>query len=91
MTEENKPKTEMAKQLRWYQFNPEMSTRQIRMGNRFQGLCGLALAFMGVSVSLYALPIALPLVVDGMGDIITGEHHYLGSKLFKRLGIGRSE
>jgi len=68
------------KQYPWWQYNPNMTEKQIRLGNRMHGLFGLTLfglaAFASPPLSLIVAPIA----VDGVGDIITGEHHYLSSR-----------
>jgi hypothetical protein len=83
---------EKIKPIRWYQYNPNMTEREIRTGNRLYGLCLIAFSGIVASAGNVTLDLlAAPFVIEGIGDIITGDHHYLGSKLLKRLGIGGQE
>ncbi|MEK6833033.1 MAG: hypothetical protein AABY32_03210 [Nanoarchaeota archaeon] len=59
--------------------------------HRAQGLAGITLAGISIGVGLKE-PESIPLIVggtllaiDGLGDIITGYHHYCGQKAIEGI------
>ena len=55
------------------------------IGNRVYGAIGVALpifVYYATGKNPWAL-IGLPLVIDGVGDLFTGKHHFLSYRLFK--------
>ena len=50
------------------------------VGGLMAGLSGLCL----ITVPLTA-PISIPLMIDGLGDVFSGQHHYVASRVFKAL------
>lgn len=72
---------ETERQYRWWQYNPHMTVKQRRLLNRLEGTL-VVTAFGATASSGNLLSLALlPLAIDGIGDMITGEHLYLSSKV----------
>jgi hypothetical protein len=55
------------------------------IGNRIYGAIGIGLPiFLYYAFGKNPLAfIATPLVIDGIGDLVTGKHHFLSYRLFK--------
>lgn len=55
-----------------------------RLGNRVYGAMGITLPlFFYYATDNLLCAIGIPLVIDGVGDVITGKHHCLSYKLLK--------
>lgn len=79
-----------------------MNEKQIRLANRIFGL--FRTAFVGglitsaylnresisLSREIIAGEIGLTLIIDGVGDLITGQHHYLSSNIIKYISERRN-
>ncbi len=52
-------------------------TRKHRIMNRLYGLSNVALGGLLIYQVPYSTPLSLCFVVEGVGDLITGKHHYL--------------
>ncbi len=72
----------------WFKME-KSNYNNIRLENRIRGLAGLALAGIlstGISQEpvLFGMRITI-FTIDGIGDIIIGEHHYSFSKFYKSI------
>lgn len=62
----------------------EGQTLLYNIGSRVYGAIGIALPLFLYSQTKSPLCfIGIPLVIDGVGDLITGKHHYPSYRLFK--------
>lgn len=64
-----------------YKVNGE--TRFDNLGNRLSGLVFLTMGGICYSASPLLGILSTPLVIDGLGDLITGQHHFVTYHLFK--------
>ncbi|MCX6748287.1 MAG: hypothetical protein NT076_01660 [Candidatus Pacearchaeota archaeon] len=63
-----------------------MSRKNLKLGNRGYGLVAIALG--GIFGSAGGLPFSIVgglLVTEGVGDLISGEHHYLSVSAYEYI------
>lgn len=74
----------------------EMNERTIKIGNRLSGLA--MIAFGGIIMTSDAMQVPFVIggtafMIEGMGDLITGDHHYVSVKvqeyIQRRRKVGR--
>ena len=58
-------------------------TKKDRILNRLYGLGHIGLGSFFTYQMPYLSPLSVPLIIDGVGDLITGKHHYIVYRLFK--------
>ena len=69
-----------------------MEEKTIRRINRLGGLALASLGGMSFAKGPESIPIIIiggTLLIEGVGDIMTGDHHYVGSRALKFLSRGR--
>lgn len=67
-----------------------MKEKTIRIGNRISGLA--MIAFGGLVASsgvLFLIAGSSLFIAEGAGDLVTGDHHYVSSKLLKYFSNGK--
>jgi len=84
------------KKIKWWQYNPEMTEKQGRLGNRIIGLGGIVFGAIISSpqinnpVADYFLDISGAIfVIKGSADLISGDHGYVCSKIVNSLSRGK--
>ena len=53
------------------------------LGNRFSGLASLTMSGVCYLVNPFIGVLSTPLAIDGLGDLVTGQHHFVTYNLFK--------
>jgi hypothetical protein len=53
------------------------------LGNRVSGLASLTMSGVCYLVNPFIGILSTPLAIDGLGDLITGQHHFVTYHLFK--------
>ena len=68
-----------------------MNEKTIRIGNRASGLAMLVFGGAIMSGGGPFIPAGALFATEGLGDLITGDHHYVSSKVIKYFSKGKIE
>ncbi len=61
----------------------EGATLSYRIGNRFSGGGVSLVSLLAITTgNLLAITLGGPLFIEGLGDVFSGKHHYLASKIY---------